>query len=364
MKLAYLIALSALPMLGQYAAVPSSSYPALDAILNAKPAITSGAITPSSSCTTGKDVYIQTATGLIYGCTATNTWSIMGSTNGANGTFTISNGAGGFGTSVAGTGTGNVVRATSPTLVTPALGTPTALVLTSATGLPLTTGVTGNLPVGNLNSGTGALASTAWFGDGTWKVPGLAPFGHTIFRGVDQNTVAGWGVSFPSTGGGGPTLVPVEGASSGDVTTAAGAGLDSYMSFAKNASNATANSIQILLKIPSTWSGSTQTATLDLRARSSATTGNMFFQVSGSCSTPPAVPPSFSSAVSFTAKTVGGTTLQWVDVATLTLTTSDVLSGCLANDTLRLRLWRQGNSGSDTLAATAEVAIIDVGLAQ
>lgn len=41
------------------------------------------------------------------------------------------------------TGTGNVVRATSPTLVTPALGTPTALVLTSATGLPVSTGITG-----------------------------------------------------------------------------------------------------------------------------------------------------------------------------------------------------------------------------
>lgn len=33
-------------------------------------------------------------------------------------------------------GTGGLVRTTSPTLVTPALGTPTALVLTSATGLP------------------------------------------------------------------------------------------------------------------------------------------------------------------------------------------------------------------------------------
>lgn len=35
------------------------------------------------------------------------------------------------------TGTGGLVRATSPTLVTPALGTPTALVLTNATGLPI-----------------------------------------------------------------------------------------------------------------------------------------------------------------------------------------------------------------------------------
>lgn len=100
------------------------------------------------------------------------------------------------------TGTGALVRKTNAALVTPDLGTPSAAVLTSATGLPLTTGVTGTLPTANggTNKSSAYAVGDVVYASGTTTLAGLADVatGAVLISG-GLNTAPSWSANPPLT---------------------------------------------------------------------------------------------------------------------------------------------------------------------
>jgi hypothetical protein len=94
------------------------------------------------------------------------------------------------------TGTGDVVLSNSPTLVTPALGTPSSVNLANATGLPILTGTTGTLSVarggtgGTTSTGTGAvvLATSPALVTPALGTPSSGNLTNCTFPTLNQNT--------------------------------------------------------------------------------------------------------------------------------------------------------------------------------
>ena len=108
------------------------------------------------------------------------------------GTLAVGNGGTGitsFGTGVAGalgqnvSGSGSIALTTSPVFTTPNLGTPSAVTLTSATGLPLSTGVTGTLAIGN--GGTGQTTATTAFD----ALNPMTTLGDMIYEGAGPSAI-------------------------------------------------------------------------------------------------------------------------------------------------------------------------------
>ena len=108
------------------------------------------------------------------------------------GTLAVGNGGTGitsFGTGVASalgqnvSGSGSIALTTSPVFTTPNLGTPSAGTLTSCTGLPLTTGITGTLAIGN--GGTGATTATTAFD----ALSPMTTLGDMIYEGAGPSAI-------------------------------------------------------------------------------------------------------------------------------------------------------------------------------